>query len=102
VINLNTQPVVRYQPAGEWGTRRIWTSRYGSGGDPTSPPPHLEPDSGFGASIGADAASRSEGPIMRHYAGLGVSLDKTSVSIIDDAGAFIVEAKVERRLLGLG
>jgi hypothetical protein len=39
---------------------------------------------------------------MRHYAGLGVSLDKTSVSIIDEAGAFIAEAKVERRPLGLG
>jgi transposase len=31
---------------------------------------------------------------MRHYAGLDVSLDETSVCIVDEAGAYVAEAKV--------
>jgi len=31
---------------------------------------------------------------MKHYAGLDVSLDETSVCIVDEAGAYAAEAKV--------
>jgi hypothetical protein len=31
---------------------------------------------------------------MKHYAGLDVSLDETSVCIVDEAGAYVAEAKV--------
>jgi transposase len=34
------------------------------------------------------------GAIMKHYAGLDVSLDETSVCIVDEAGAYVAEAKV--------
>ncbi|GAA0738331.1 hypothetical protein OVY48_10545 [Sphingobium sp. SA2] len=31
---------------------------------------------------------------MKHHAGLDVSLDETSVCIVDEAGAYVAEAKV--------